>query len=78
MELYGYLRNELHFREEVEMTLAMLADSGLPNKSFWWDAYVTACDNIVRMMPTRTYRGWMSPAECVPGGQNPNLSRLRR
>ena len=58
------------------MTLAMLADSGLP-KSFWWDVYVTACD-IVRMMPTRTYRGWMSPAECVPGGQTPNLSRLRR
>ena len=49
------------------MTLAMLADSGLP-KSLWWDAYVTACD-IVRMMPTKTYRGWMSPAECVPGGQ---------
>ena len=48
------------------MTLAMLADSGLP-KTFWWDAYVTSCV-ITRMMPTRTCRGWMSPAECVPGG----------
>ena len=37
-----------------EMTLAMLADSGLP-KSICWDGYVTARD-IVRMMPTRTYR----------------------
>ena len=54
----------------------MLADSGLP-KSFWWDAYTTACD-ITRMMSTRTYRGWMSPAEYVPGGRTPNLSRLRR
>ena len=58
------------------MTLAMLTDSGLP-KSFWWDAYSTAC-HITRLMPTRTYRGWMSPTECVPGGQTPNLSRLRR
>ena len=58
------------------MTLAMFADSGLP-KSFWWDAYVYACD-ITRMTPTRTCRGWMSPAECVPGAQVPNLSRLRR
>ena len=68
--------SERKFRTLGEMTLAMLADSGLP-KSFWWDAYVTACD-IVQMMPTRTYHGWMSPAECVPGGQTPNLSRLRR
>ena len=29
-------------------------------------------------MPTRTCRGWMSPAECVPGSCVPNLSRLRR
>ena len=59
-----------------EMALAMLADSGLP-KSFWWDLYVYACD-ITRMMPSRTCCGWMSPAECVPGGLVPNLSRLRR
>ena len=38
---------------------------------------MTACD-IVRMMPTRTCREWMSPAEFVPGGQTPNLSCLRR
>ena len=36
------------------------------------------CIDIVRMMPTRTYLGWMTPAECVPGGQTPKLSRLRR
>ena len=58
---------ERKFRTLGEMSLAMLADSGLP-KSFWRDTYVT----------TRTYRGRMSPAECVPGGQTPNLSRLRR
>ena len=68
--------SERKFRTLGEMTLAMLTDSGLP-KSFWWDAYVTACV-ITRMMPTRTYRGWMSPMECVPGGKVPNLSRLRR
>ena len=66
--------SERKFRTLGEMTLAMLADSGLP-KSFWWDAYVYACD-ITRMMPTRTCRGWMSPAECVPGDRVPNLSRL--
>ena len=59
------------------MTLAMLADSGLP-KSFWWDAWVRACCDTTCVMPTRTCRGWMSPAECVPDGRVPNLSRLRR
>ncbi len=59
-----------------EMTLALLMDSGLP-VIFWWDAYVYAC-MIVRRMPTRTYRGWMSPMECVPGGSVPDLSRFRR
>ena len=68
--------SESKFRTLGEMTLAMLADSGLP-KTFWWDVYTTASD-ITRMMPTRTYRGWMSPAECVPGRRTPNLSRLRR
>jgi hypothetical protein len=68
--------SERKFRTLGEMTLAMLTDSGLP-KSFWWDAYVTAC-HITRLMPTRTYRGWMSPTECVPGGHTPSLSRLRR
>ena len=58
------------------MTLAMLADLGLP-KSFRWEAYVTECD-ILRMMPTRTCRGRMSSAECVPGGLIPMLLRLRR
>ena len=67
---------ERKLRAIGEMTVAMLADSGLP-KSFWWDAYVTACD-IVWMMFTRTCRGWMSLAECVPGGQTPNLSLLQR
>ena len=80
MELYGSPElnsiSERTFRTLGEMTLAMLANSGHP-KSFWWDAYVTACD-IVRMMPTRMHRGWMSPAECVSGGQTANLSRLRR
>lgn len=46
-------------------------------KSFWWDAYTPACD-IVRMMPTRTCRGWMSSDDCVPGGRTSNLSKLRR
>ena len=68
--------SERKFRTLGEMTLAMLADSGL-SKGMWWDAYVTAC-HITRMMPTRTYRGWMSPQECVPGGTVPNLSWLRR
>ena len=54
----------------------MLTDSGLP-KSFWWDAYVTACE-VTRMLPPRTHKGWMSPEECVPGGRTPNLSKLRR
>ena len=66
--------SERMFRTISEMP-AMLTESGVP-KSFWWDAYVTSCD-IVRMMPTRTCRGRMSPAECVPGGQVQNLSRLR-
>ena len=43
---------ERKFRTSGEMTLAMLADSGLP-KSFWWDAYLTVYD-IVRMIPTKT------------------------
>lgn len=68
--------SERKFRTLGEMTLAMLTDSGLP-KSYWWDAYDTACD-VTLMMPTRTYRGWMSPMECVPGGKVPNLARLRR
>jgi hypothetical protein len=68
--------SERKFRTLGEMTMAMLADSGLP-KSYWWDAYDTACD-ITLMMPTRTHRGWMSPTECVPGGKTPNLARLRR
>ena len=68
--------SERKFRTLGEMTLAMLADSGLP-KSYWWDAYVTACE-ITRMMPTRTHVGWRSPMECVPGGKVPNLTRLRR
>ena len=60
-----------------EMTLSMLTESEVP-KSFWWDAYVTACD-ITRMLPSRTHKGWMSPEECVPGGRTPNLlSKLRR
>ena len=29
-------------------------------------------------MISHACRGWMSPAECVPGGRTPNLSRLRR
>ena len=68
--------SERKFRTLGEMTLAMLADSGLP-KSYWWDAYVTACE-ITRMMPTRTHVGWRSPMECVPDGKVPNLTRLRR
>jgi hypothetical protein len=68
--------SERKFRTLGEMTLAMLADSGLPT-NFWWDAYVCAC-YVARLMPTRTYKGWMSPAECVPGGVTPSLSRLRR
>ena len=56
-----------------EMTLSLLADSGLP-KSFWWDAYVTAC-NITRMLPTRTHKGWISPEECVPGGRTEDFAR---
>ena len=68
--------SEREFRTLGEMTLSMLTDSGL-SKAMWWDAYVTAC-HITRMMPTRTYRGWMSPQECVPGGTVPNLSWLRR
>ena len=68
--------SEIKFRTLGEMTLAILADSDMP-KSFRWDAYVCA-GNITRMVPTRNCRGWMSPAECVPGGRVPNLSRLRR
>ena len=64
------------FRLLGEMTLSMLAGSGLL-KSFWWNAYVTACD-ITRMLPTRTHKSWMSPKKCVPGWQTPNLSKLRR
>ena len=59
-----------------EMTLATLGSSGLPT-SFWWDCYEAIC-RITRQMPTRTYKGWMSPQECVPGGSVPNLSRLRQ
>ena len=67
--------SERKFRTLGEMALAMLVDAGL-SKSFWWDAYVTACE-ITRMMPTRTCRGCMSPTECVPGSKTPNLYRLR-
>ena len=80
MELYRHSGNELYIGEKGldigEMTLAILADSGLP-KPFWWNAYVTACD-VVRMMPTSTCLWWMSHAECLPGCQTPNLSRLLR
>ena len=68
--------SERKFRTLGEMTLSMLTDSGLP-KSFWWDAFVTACD-ITRMLLTRTHKGWMSPVECVSGGRTPNLSKFRR
>ena len=57
------------------MTLVMLADLG-QRKSLWWDAYVTMI-SFVCIMPTRTCRGWMSPAECVSGGQSPNLLRVQ-
>ena len=68
--------SERKFRTIGEMTLTMLTASGLP-KSFWFDAYQTAC-YIVRRMPTRTWQGWMSPYECVPGGSVPSLSWLRK
>ena len=40
--------SECKFQTLGEITLAMLADSGLP-KSFWWVAF------MCRMMPTRTF-----------------------
>ena len=46
---------ERKFRTLGELTLAMLAVSGLP-KLFWWDAYVCACDrriNFVSWMRVR-------------------------
>jgi hypothetical protein len=67
--------SERKFRTLGEMTLAMLLRSGM-NKIFWFDAYLAACHVTIRL-PTRTYRGWMSPHECVPGGSVPSLGRLR-
>ena len=82
MELYRHSGTQFYierkFRTIGDMTLPILADSGLP-KSFWWNVYMTA-SNIVRMQPTRTRRGWMSPAECMPGGQMTGVKtgRIRR
>jgi hypothetical protein len=67
--------SERKFRTLGEMTLAMLLRSGMP-KQFWFDAYLAAV-HITLRLPTRTYRGWMSPHECCPGGTVPSLGRLR-
>ena len=67
--------SERKFRTLGEMTLAMLLRSGL-SKHFWFDAYLAAC-HITLRLPTRTYKGWMSPFECCPGGSVPSLGRLR-
>jgi hypothetical protein len=67
--------SERKFRTLGEMTLAMLRESGLP-VPFWWLAYCAAC-YIARRLPTKTYKGWMSAFECVPGGEIPDLRFLR-
>jgi hypothetical protein len=67
--------SERKFRTIGEMSLAALRSSGLPT-SLWGDCVVAVC-YIIRMLPTRTCRGWMSPMECVPGGKIPDLSFLR-
>jgi len=66
---------ERKYRTSGEMALTMLIRSGLP-KGFWWKAYVAARYVLLRL-PTRTYKGYMTPLECVPGGSVPSLKRLR-
>jgi hypothetical protein len=67
--------SERKFRTIEESSLATLRASGRPT-SLWGDCMV-AVSMIIRMLPTRTCKGWMSPMECVPGGSIPDLSRLR-
>jgi hypothetical protein len=66
---------ERKFRTISEAVLTTLRYSGL-DVSLWGDCVTAVCMTL-RMIPTRTHRGWMSPMECVPGGKVPNLSRLR-
>jgi hypothetical protein len=63
--------SERKFRTLGEIALAMLLRSGIP-KAFWFDAYLAAV-HITLRLPTRTYRGWMNPHECCPGGTVPSL-----
>jgi hypothetical protein len=58
------------FRTLEEMTLAILLRSGLPKD------YFAACYRTL-WLPTRNYKGWISPYECCPGGSVPSLGRLR-
>ena len=67
--------SERKFRTLGEMTLAMLLRSGMP-KTFWFDANIAEVHITLRLL-TRTFRGWMSPHECCPGGTVPLLGRLR-
>ena len=52
----------------------MLSRSGLP-KTFWYKAYEHA-NYITDRMPTRTWKGYMSPIECLTG-KVPDVSMLR-
>jgi hypothetical protein len=67
--------SERKFRTLGEMTLAMLLRSGMP-KAFCFEAYIAAVHLTLRL-PTMTYRAWMYPHECCPGGTVPSPGRLR-
>ena len=67
--------SERKFRTLGEMALAMLTRSGLP-KIWWWKAYQTA-EHILRRLPTRTAKGYMTPMEAIPGGETPSWKFMR-
>ena len=67
--------SERKFRTLGEMALAMLSRSGLP--IIWWGKAYMAAQYILRRMPTKTSRGFMTPLEAIPHGKPPSWKWLR-
>jgi hypothetical protein len=67
--------SERKFRTMGEMGLSMLSRSGLPK--LWWGKAYMAAEYILRRMPTKTAKGFMTPLEAMPGGITPSWKWLR-
>jgi hypothetical protein len=61
-------------RTHNEITLCMLTRSDL-HRSFWYDAY-TVVQYPCNRLPTKTYKGFMTPYEFM-NGEPPNMEQIR-